>query len=113
MLGLPVNFMTIDLAAIARDLRTPIEKIEATVQLLDNGNTIPFITRFRKDETSGLNEEQIQEIKNRVARMRAVAERKSFILKSIESQGKLDDQLSGKNQCRGNQSGTGRSLLAV
>ncbi len=88
--------MTIDLAAIARDLRTPIEKIEATVQLLDNGNTIPFITRFRKDETSGLNEEQIQEIKNRIARMRAVAERKSFILKSIESQGKLDDQLTAK-----------------
>ena len=85
--------MSINLAAVARDLKKPIEKVEAAVQLLDDGNTIPFITRFRKDQTGGLNEEQIQEIKNRVTRMRALAERKAFILKSIESQEKLTDEL--------------------
>ena len=86
--------MKIDLTIVARDLRLPPEKIEKTVELLDAGNTIPFITRFRKDLTGGLNEQQILAIKQRVAQLRALAERKSFVLRSIESQGKLTDELS-------------------
>ncbi len=86
--------MNIDLAVVARDLRLPPEKIERSVQLLDEGNTIPFITRFRKDLTGGLNEEQLLAIKQRVASLRSLAERKAFILKSIESQSKLTDELS-------------------
>ena len=88
--------MTTDLASIARELKKTPEQIEATVKLLDDGNTIPFITRFRKDETGGLNEEAIQSIKQRVAKSRAIEERRSFILKSIESQNKLDDELAKK-----------------
>ena len=86
--------MNIDLAIVARDLRLPPEKIERSVQLLDEGNTIPFITRFRKDQTGGLNEEQLLSIKQRVASLRTLAERKAFIKKSIESQSKLTEGLA-------------------
>ncbi len=83
----------IDVTIVARDLKLPPEKIDATVELLDQGNTISFITRFRKDLTGGLDERQIQAIKNRVAQLRALGERKEFVLKSIDSQGKLTDEL--------------------
>ncbi len=85
--------MNVDLAVIARDLKLPPENVEKTVQLLDEGNTIPFITRFRKDLTGALNEKQILAVKQQVTSLRALAERKTFILKSIESQGKLTDEL--------------------
>lgn len=85
--------MNIDLAVVARDLRLPPDKLAETVKLLDDGNTIPFITRFRKDLTGGLDENQILSIKQKVAQLRTLAERKAFVLKSIESQGKLTDEL--------------------
>ena len=67
---------------------------------LTTENTIPFITRFRKDLTGGLNEKQISVIKQQVAQLRALSERKNFILKSIESQGKLTDELrTNINRC--------------
>ena len=83
----------IDISIIARDQNLPPENVQRTVELLDDGNTIPFITRFRKDETGGLNEEQILAIKQQATALRALVERKEFVLKSIESQGKLTDQL--------------------
>ncbi len=98
--------LKVDLAIVARDLKLPPEKIEKTVDLLDQGNTIPFITRFRKDLTGGLNEQQILAIKQRVAQLRALAERKTFVLKSIESQGKLTDEL----RTQINKSSTSRRL---
>ena len=85
--------MKIDLAIIAKDLKLSPEKVEKTVELLDAGNTIPFITRFRKDLTGGLDEQQILSVKQKVAQLRALTERKSFVLKSIDSQGKLTDEL--------------------
>ena len=85
--------MNVDLAIVARDLKLPPGNVETTVRLLDEGNTIPFITRFRKDLTGALNEKQILAIKQQVTSLRALAERKAFILKSIESQGKLTDEL--------------------
>ena len=86
--------MSIDLTAIGRDLKKPIENIESAVKLLDEGNTIPFITRFRKDQTGGLNEEQLLQIKTAATKLRALAERKAFVSKSIDSQGKLTDKLT-------------------
>ena len=83
----------IDISIIARDLNLPPEKVQRTVELLDEGNTIPFITRFRKDETGGMNEEQILSVKTQANSLRALAERKAFVLKSIESQNKLTDEL--------------------
>ena len=62
--------------------------------MLDEGNTVPFITRYRKDHTGGLDEEQIREIHSRIAKARQLAERKATILKTIEAQGKLTPELA-------------------
>ncbi|MDG1873224.1 MAG: Tex-like N-terminal domain-containing protein [Mariniblastus sp.] len=88
--------MKVDLAVVARDLKLPPEKIEKTVELLDEGNTISFITRFRKDLTGGLDEQQILSIQERVGSLRALSERKVFVVKSIDSQGKLTDELNSE-----------------
>ncbi len=85
--------MTEDIVVIARDLKLPPEKVQHAVELLDAGNTIPFIARFRKDQTGGLDPEQVLAIKQRVSQLRALAERKTFVLKSIEAQGLLTEAL--------------------
>src|SRR4051812_29546333 len=84
----------VDLGRIAQDLQIRRVQVESVVQLLDEGNTVPFITRYRKEKTGGLNEVVIREIQLRVGRLRELAERKETILKSIESQGKLTDELA-------------------
>ncbi|HEV2972670.1 MAG TPA: Tex-like N-terminal domain-containing protein [Pirellulales bacterium] len=85
---------TIDLASVAHALTLPLERVEHVVRLLDAGNTVPFITRYRKDQTGGLDEEQIRQIEARVGRLRLLAERKQTILRSIEGQGKLTPELA-------------------
>ena len=85
---------TIDLGHVARELNLPLESVARTVELLDEGNTVPFITRYRKDLTGGLDEQQIRAIQTRVAKLRQLAERKATILKRIESQGKLTPELA-------------------
>ncbi|TWT39022.1 Tex-like N-terminal domain-containing protein [Blastopirellula retiformator] len=87
-----------DLNIVARELGLPVEQVQRTVELLDDGNTVPFITRYRKDETGGLDEEQIRKVQARTAALRQLEERKQTILKSIESQGKLTDKLADKIQ---------------
>lgn len=88
--------VTIDFNHVARPLRLPRAQVEATVALLDAGNTVPFITRYRKDQTGGLDEEQVRKIQARVAQLRLLAERKQTILRSIESQGKLTPELAAQ-----------------
>lgn len=83
----------IDLSRIAQDLQIRRVQVESVVQLLDEGNTIPFITRYRKERTGGLNEEFIRQIQGRVAFQRQLADRRQMILKSVEGQGKLSDEL--------------------
>jgi len=86
--------VTIDLRHVARGLDFPLRQVQAVVELLDDGNTVPFITRYRKDQTGGLDEEQIREIQDRLAKMRLLADRKQTILRSIEAQGKLTEKLA-------------------
>ncbi|MCA9270814.1 MAG: hypothetical protein KDA41_20180, partial [Planctomycetales bacterium] len=86
--------LTIELASLARDLALPEPQVRRTVELLDEGNTVPFITRYRKDQTGGLDEEQIRQVQEAVTRQRLLVDRKRTILKSIESQGKLTDALA-------------------
>ena len=74
---------SIDLGSVAHALTLPLERVEHVVRLLDAGNTVPFITRYRKDQTGGLDEEQIRQIEARVGRLRLLAERKQTILRSI------------------------------
>src|SRR5262245_43682058 len=89
---------TIDLGHVARDLGLPADKIARTLELLDEGNTVPFITRYRKDQTGGLDEEQIREIQFRIGKIRQLAERKATILKTIEAQGQLTPELADQIQ---------------
>src|SRR5437763_2138662 len=83
----------LDLSRIAQDLQIRKLQVEAVVHLLDEGNTVPFITRYRKERTGGLNEEAIRRIQERVHQLRSLADRKQTILKSIAYQGRLDDDL--------------------
>jgi uncharacterized protein len=83
-----------DLSRIAQDLQIRKAQVEAVVQLLDEENTVPFITRYRKERTGGLNEEFIGRIQERVANLRELASRKQTILKSIANQGRLNDALT-------------------
>ena len=85
---------TVDLGSVAHSLALPLVQVESVVRLLDAGNTVPFITRYRKDQTGGLDEEQIRHIEGRVSRLRMLAERKQTILRSIEGQGKLTPELA-------------------
>jgi uncharacterized protein len=87
------DLTTLDFARIAQDLQIRKVQVESAVQLLDQGNTVPFITRYRKEKTGGLDEELLRQIQERVAVQRRLAERKGTILKSIENQGKLTDPL--------------------
>ena len=85
----------VDLGRIAQDLQIRRVQVESVVQLLDEGNTVPFITRYRKERTGNLNEVAIREIQLRVGRLRELAERKETILKTVEAQGKLTEELAG------------------
>ncbi|HID78727.1 MAG TPA: RNA-binding transcriptional accessory protein, partial [Planctomycetaceae bacterium] len=93
--------VTINLRHIARGLGIPARQVQAVVELLDEGNTVPFITRYRKDQTGGLNEEQIRQIQARLTKARLLAERKQTILRSIESQGKLTPELEKRIRAAG------------
>jgi uncharacterized protein len=83
----------IDLSRIAQDLQIRRVQVESVVRLLDEGNTIPFITRYRKEATGGLDEEVLRIIAERVALLRQLADRKQTILKSIDHQGRLTPEL--------------------
>jgi uncharacterized protein len=84
----------VDLGRIAQDLQIRRVQVESVVQLLDQGNTVPFITRYRKERTGNLSEVAIREIQLRIGRLRELAERKETILKTIEAQGKLTEELA-------------------
>jgi uncharacterized protein len=86
----------IDLSRVAHGLQLPLERVETVAALLDAGNTVPFITRYRKDQTGGMDEEQIRQIQERLSKLRLLADRKQTILRSIESQGKLTPALAAK-----------------
>jgi uncharacterized protein len=83
----------LDLSRIAQDLQIRKVQVENVVQLLDEGNTIPFITRYRKERTGGLNEDMLRIIQERVQQLRQLGERKQTILRSIDNQGKLTPEL--------------------
>ena len=85
--------MNIFTKIIARQLSLPQEGVENTLKLLDEGCTIPFISRYRKERTGGLDEVQIAQISEMNARLKETAKRKETIMKTIGEQGKLTDEL--------------------
>src|SRR6202451_3021738 len=91
-----ISTLAIDPRPIAGHLQIPLARVERVIELLDAGNTVPFITRYRKDETGGLDEEQIRQIQQRLGKLRLVGEQKQTIWRSIESQGKLTEALAAE-----------------
>ncbi len=81
---------------IATLLAVQPKQVVDTIELLDGGNTIPFIARYRKEKTGSLDEEQIREISAQIERLRAMDDRRETILASIEEQGKLTPELKQK-----------------
>lgn len=81
---------------IAAELQVRAAQILAAIQLLDDGNTIPFIARYRKEVTGGLDDTQLRHFETRLIYLRELEERRQTILKSIEEQGKLTDELREK-----------------
>ena len=78
---------------ISKALNLPLKQVEATLNLLGDGCTIPFISRYRKEATGGLDEVQIANISDQLEKLQELADRKETILKTIEEQGKLTDEL--------------------
>lgn len=87
---------TISLSLLSRDLGLDPEQVETATRLLDEGNSIPFIARYRKDATGNLDEDHLRRIADRLKELRSLAERKQTILRSIESLGKLTPELEKK-----------------
>jgi len=80
-------------ATIAQELGVEIAKVEATIKLLDEGNTVPFIARYRKEITGGLDDTQLRTLEGRLQYLRELEDRKKTILAAIEEQGALTDDL--------------------
>jgi len=78
---------------IATQLHVKASQVEATIRLLDEGNTVPFISRYRKEMTGTLDDEQVRIVADEIVRLRGIDERRLAILKSIEEQGKLTAEL--------------------
>ncbi|OOF81135.1 Tex family protein [Rodentibacter caecimuris] len=78
---------------IATELNVAPNQILAAIQLVDDGNTIPFIARYRKEATGGLDDTQLRHFETRLGYLRELEERRQSILKSIDEQGKLSDEL--------------------
>ena len=74
---------------IAAELQVRPDQVAAAVALLDDGNTIPFIARYRKEATGTLDEEQLRHVAEQIERLRALDERRAVVLASVEEQGKL------------------------
>ncbi|MEI7368198.1 MULTISPECIES: Tex family protein [Pectobacterium] len=79
---------------IASELQARTEQVDAAVRLLDEGNTVPFIARYRKEVTGGLDDTQLRQLETRLGYLRELEDRRQTILKSIDEQGKLTPQLA-------------------
>ncbi|MGL5385063.1 MAG: Tex family protein [Enterobacterales bacterium] len=80
---------------IATELQARPEQVDSAIRLLDEGNTVPFIARYRKEVTGGLDDTQLRQLETRLGYLRELEDRRKTILKSIDDQGKLTEQLAG------------------
>ena len=78
---------------IAEELNIKEKQVEATIKLIDEGNTIPFIARYRKEVTGGLSDETLRDLGERLNYLRNLEQRKEEVIKSIDEQGKLTDEI--------------------
>ncbi|MBQ8040820.1 MAG: RNA-binding transcriptional accessory protein, partial [Lachnospiraceae bacterium] len=78
---------------LKEELQVEKWQVEAAVKLIDEGNTIPFISRYRKEATGALNDEVLRNLYERLTYLRNLEDKKNQVLSSIEEQGKLTDEL--------------------
>src|SRR6201989_237009 len=88
--------MTSIQARISTELGVAVRQVNAAVELLDGGATVPFIARYRKEVTGALDDAQLRTLEERLRYLRELEERRGAILESIRSQGKLDDALEAQ-----------------
>ncbi|MCI8767865.1 MAG: RNA-binding transcriptional accessory protein [Ruminococcus sp.] len=81
---------------LTQELDVKLWQVEAAVKLIDEGNTIPFISRYRKEATGSLNDEQLRKLHERLMYLRNLEEKKEQVLSSIEEQGKLTEELKSQ-----------------
>src|SRR3954470_6669609 len=81
---------------IADELSARENQVEAAIALIDGGATVPFIARYRKEATGGLDDTQLRNLEERLGYLRELEARRAAILASIEEQGKLTPELAGK-----------------
>ena len=81
---------------ISNNLNIKNNQIEAVLKLLEEGNTIPFIARYRKEVTGNMNDDELRRLFERLTYLRSLEERMNTVISSIEEQGKMTDEL--KNQ---------------
>jgi len=79
--------------SIANELGVKVSQVEASVALIDEGSTVPFISRYRKEVTGGLDDTQLRTLEERLYYLRELEDRRGTVLKTIEEQGKLSDEL--------------------
>ena len=87
---------------LSQELSATTAQINAAVELLDDGATVPFIARYRKEATGGLDDTQLRQLAERLQYLRELEERKAVVLKSIEEQGKLSDDLRAQIEAADN-----------
>jgi uncharacterized protein len=84
------------LAQLGQDIAAPIRDVNAAVQLLDEGATVPFIARYRKEVTGGLDDTQLRLLEERLGYLRELEDRRGAVLQSIHEQGKLSPELASQ-----------------
>ena len=82
--------------ALAKELNIREGQVDATVKLIDEGNTIPFIARYRKEVTGSLNDEVLRQLDERLRYLRNLEEKKEQVLATIEEQGALTEELKAQ-----------------
>jgi uncharacterized protein len=92
----PKSLSAAILLHIAKLLNVPMKGLIATIELLDEGGTVPFIARYRKEVTGNLDEVQIRSIEENLAYFRELEDRRETILRTIQEQGKLTDDLRAR-----------------
>jgi uncharacterized protein len=83
---------------IATELGVKLAQVEATITLLDEGSTVPFISRYRKEVTGSLDDTQLRTLEERLNYLRELEERRATVLKTIEEQGKLSDDFNCRHK---------------
>src|SRR5690606_20371504 len=81
---------------LARELNIGKGQVARTVELLDEGNTIPFIARYRKERTGELDETQLRDLEERLHALRSLEERRGDVISRLREQGNLSDELHGR-----------------